>query len=242
MFNFFTILCASFFLISCSEDKNDAQLVFVTSGDYPPFEYVERGELVGFDIDLAKLIAKELGKEAVFEQMPFQSLVNAVKSKKADAAIATLTITPERAQEIDFSVPYYFEKLAVVYRKAEPVQSSAELEKKHISVQMGSTMELWLKNNIKTAQLSCVNTNNQAIESLKSGQVDAALLDGVQAIEFVKNNSSLGFSYVGESTDGYAIALEKNSPLTEKINTIIEQLKQSGELDKLKKKWVTLKE
>ena len=226
-------------LIGCGEEKNDKVLRAVTSGDYPPFEFVEKGELVGFDIDLANLIGKEIGCKVEFEQMPFQALINAVSSGKADIAIATLTLTDERQKKVDFSKPYYFEKMAVVYKKGMPIENIDGLKGKRIAAQLGSTMEIWLKKTAPDVNIVSVNTNNQSIESVKAGQVDAALLDGIQAEEFSKNNKSLAFSHIGESIDGYAIALKKNSDLTPKIDEALESLKKSGEIEKLRKKWMS---
>jgi polar amino acid transport system substrate-binding protein len=225
-------------LIGCGKEKDDTVLRAVTSGDYPPFEFVEKGELVGFDIDLANLIGKQMGCKVEFEQMPFQALINAVSSGKADIAIATLTLTQERQKQVDFSKPYYFEKMAVVYKKDAPIEKIDGLKGKKIATQLGSTMEIWLKKNAQDVDIVSVNTNNQAIESVKSGQVDGALLDGIQAIEFSKNNKLLAFSQVGDSLDGYSIALKKKTDLTPKIDQALEALEKSGEIEKLRKKWM----
>lgn len=228
-------------LIGCGEEKDSTVLRAVTSGDYPPFEFVEKGELVGFDIDLAKLVGKQMGCNIEFEQMPFHALINAVSSGKADIAIATLTFTDEREKQVDFSTPYYYEKMAVVYKKEAPIENIDMLKGKKIAIQLGTTMEIWLKKTAPDVEIVAVNTNNQAIESLKSGQVDAALLDGIQAAEFSKNNKFLDFSHIGDSLDGYAIALKKKSDLTSKVNEALESLKKSGDIEKLQKKWMSKK-
>lgn len=229
----------SFLLLLGCGKEDDTVLRAVTSGDYPPFEFVEKGELVGFDIDLANLIGKNINRKVVFEQMPFHALINAVSTGKADIAIATLTLTEERQKQVDFSKPYYFEKMAVVYKKEMPIKNVDMLKGKKIATQIGSTMEIWLKKTVPEAEIFAVNTNNQAIESVKSGQVDAALLDGIQASEFCKKNMLLAFSQIGESLDGYAIALKRKSTLTFEIDRALEELKKSGDIEKLRKKWAS---
>lgn len=101
--------------------------VFSTSAEYPPFEYIENGEIKGFDIDLAKLIAKELGKEAVFDNMQFSTVLPALNSGQDDVAIATITITEERKKNFDFSIPYYFEGMAAVFDISQPVKEISQL-------------------------------------------------------------------------------------------------------------------
>lgn len=229
-------------LSSCKKETHENVLRFATSPDYPPFESVENGELKGFDIDVAKAIAKHLNKEIEFEQIPFKSIINAVQTGNVDIAISTLTLTKERAEKVDFSDVYYKDKLAVVFKKDAPLASVEQLKEKTIAAQLGSTMEIWIKNHIPSAKIIAVNTNNQAIESLKSGHVDAAILDGIQSIEFCKKSDALHYAYIGESDDGYAMVLQKNSPLTLKINDALLSLQENGTLDHLKNKWINFKQ
>ena len=105
---FLRFITALFLFSGCSENKDENTLKFATSGDYPPFECVDRGVLAGFDVDLAHMVGNKLERPVEFEQMPFQVLVNAVQAEKVDVAIATLTVTDERAKQVDFTNPYYF--------------------------------------------------------------------------------------------------------------------------------------
>ena len=110
------------FLTGCSnnkENKETTTIHFATSAEYPPFEYQEHGVLKGFDIELAKLIAKELGKEAVFDNMQFSSILPALTSGQVDIAISTITITNER-KNFRFTAPYYFEGMAAVFKQETP--------------------------------------------------------------------------------------------------------------------------
>lgn len=225
-------------LSSCSKEKDTGTLHFVTSAEYPPFEYLVQGEPTGFDIDLARLIAKELGKTAVFENLQFSSILPAVSFGQADMAISTITITPERNANLDFSSPYYFESMAVVYKKEQPDNSIAKLAHKKIACQLGTTMELWTKKHISTAQLTTMNNNNQAIEALKAGHVDAVIMDGAQGLVFSKKNPGLSYALIAKSEDGYGIALQKNSSLTWQVNKALKKLQASGEINKLQQKWL----
>ncbi|MFJ1267406.1 substrate-binding periplasmic protein [Legionella lytica] len=218
-------------------EENKKFIHFATSAEYPPFEYNERGEIKGFDIDLGRLIAKQLGKEVVFDSMQFSSILPALSMGQVDAAISTLTITDQRKKNFDFSSPYYFESLAVVYSQEQPINNVAQLANKKIAVQLGSTMEIWLKSNIPNATLLVMDNNNQAIAALKAGHAEAVVVDGAQGASFSQKNPGLSFKVISKSNDGYGVALKKNSPLTHEINKALQRLEQNGELAKLKQKW-----
>lgn len=225
-------------LSGCSEQKSKHQIKFAVSAEYPPFEYYEKGELVGFDIDLAKLIAQELGKECVFENMTFSTILAAIQSGTVDAGISSLEITTERKQNVDFSKPYYTGSLSMVYKKEHPIDDKAKIVGKKIACQMGSTMEIWLKTEVKDAELITMDHNNQEIEALKSDLVDGVLVGSEQAVAFCEKNPGLAHAVISKANKGCGIALPKGSPLTERINQALKSLEVKGELKKLIKKWV----
>ncbi|MDR3441448.1 MAG: ABC transporter substrate-binding protein [Legionella sp.] len=238
-----TMVLAGFtFFISWSyatlPEENKQFIHFAISAEYPPFEYNEKGDIKGFDIDLARLIAKQLGKEAIFDSMQFSGILPAINANLVDVAISTITITEARKKNFDFSKPYYFESLAAVFDQQHPIKDVQQLKGKKIAAQLGSTMELWLKKNVPDAHLLVIDNNNQAIAALKAGQVDLVLVDGAQGAVFSQKNSGLSFAIVSKSDDGYGLVLKKNSPLTLQINQALEALEQNGELGKLKKKWL----
>lgn len=227
-------------LVACDEDKSSSELRFSTCADYPPFEYNHNGNLQGFDIDLARLIAKELGKNAVFDNMQFSTVLPALNANQDDIAIATITVTEERKKNFDFSITYYFETMAAVYPKDYPIYKADDINDKIIAVQLGSVIDLWAHQHYPKNKIITFDNNNQAIEALSAGHVDLVLMDGVQGQEFTKTNTHLAHSIIGKSNEGYALALKKGSPLTPKINQILQKLKAKGELQKLEKQWINL--
>lgn len=232
------LVVSTLLLLGCNEEENAKTLHFATSAEYPPFEYMEHGELKGFDIDLAILIAKELGKKAVFDNMQFSSILPAVSFDQDDMAISTITITPERKINLDFSSPYYFESMAVVFKKEQPINSTKKLKDKKLACQLGTTMEIWAKKHAPTAELISMNNNNQAIEALKAGHVEAVIMDGAQGLVFSKKNPGLAYALIAQSEDGYGIALHKNSPLTLQVNQALKKLQASGAIQKLQQQWL----
>ncbi|WPX96534.1 ABC transporter substrate-binding protein [Candidatus Bandiella euplotis] len=231
------LIATCMLFLGCKEDKVQNVIKFGTSADYPPFEYYDSGKIEGFDIELARLVAKELGKEAIFEDMQFTSILAALQSGSIDAAISTITITQERKQSFDFSESYHKENLAVVYLKEQPIIEKSQLSEKKIACQLGTIMEIWLKKNVPAATVIAVDNNNQAIESLKAGHAEGVFIDGVQAKAFSANNPGLAYQIIAQADEGYGIAVKKESPLLNDINTALKSLADKGELQKLKQKW-----
>ncbi len=227
-------------LSSCDHPQHtpDSHIRFATSADYPPFEYRDKGQFVGFDIALAQAIAKALGKEAVFVDVQFSSILAALDSGIADAGISTITATSERHKSFDFSETYYAEHLSVISKKDRAITDKAQLPGKIVACQLGTTMEIWLRKHANKATIVTVDNNNQAIESLKAGHVDAIVMNEPQAVMFAKNNPNLSQVLIAQSDDGYAIAFRKGSPLREKINQTLNTFKQSGLLETLKNQWI----
>jgi polar amino acid transport system substrate-binding protein len=235
----FTSLLTMLTLCACKPSTESQSLVFATSPEYPPFEYKVNGELRGFDIDLAKLIAKELGKEAIFQEMQFSTILPTLQNGQVDAAISTITVTQERKQNFDFSQIYYTDDIAAIYKENHKIHNQDDLAGKKIGCQLGSTMEIWLKKNGFKDQSIALDNNNQAIEALKANHVSAVLMDGAQAQIFSKKNPNLAYHSIAQSEEGYAIVTQKGSPKLGEINAALESLKKKGEIAKLESKWLT---
>ncbi|ETO93359.1 substrate-binding periplasmic protein [Legionella oakridgensis] len=233
-------VCSLLLIISgCYKEKNKSnELRFSTAAEYPPFEYIEHGNMKGFDIDLAQLIAKELGKKAIFDDLQFSTVLTAVASGQDDAAIATITITNDRKKNFDFSRPYYFESMVAVFKHQAPIKNQQQLAGKKVAAQLGSVMDIWLHQHIASADIITFDSNNQAIEALMSGHVDAVVVDGAQGRAFSQKYPELSYHVLAKADDGYGIALQKNSPLTKQINQALANLIKRGDISKLKKKWL----
>ena len=234
------ILYAFFFLFTTeyAQSNEENKIRFAISADYPPFEYYENSEFKGLDVDIANLVAKSLGKKAVFENMQFSNLLMAINSGHVDAAISTITITEKRQKNFDFSIPYYFDSIAVVFPKKSPITEKAQLNGKKIACQLGTTMEIWSNENTTNSSIIGMNTNMQAIEALKVGHVDIVVMDTPQAIAFSEKNPDLHYLVIGESKDGYGIALKKGSKLKVEIDNVIKSLKKEGKIQEIKDKWL----
>lgn len=216
---------------------NPQRITVGLSADYPPFEFKQGENIVGFDVDLAKAIGKEIGAEIKIQDMSFSSLLSALHQNDVDIIISSVTSTPERKKNFDFSLPYHFDELAILYRTDRPIDEK-NLVGKTIACQIGSAMHTWLNKNTTKTKIVPMDVATQMAEALKAGHVDGVLIDAIQAKEFIKNSKNLAFSVVGRSQEGCSVMTRKGSPLVTKINEAIIKLKQNGTLDNLHKKWI----
>ena len=94
------------------------------------------------------------------------------------------------------------------------------------------------KKYVPTAELISMNNNNQVMEALKAGHVEAVIMDGAQSLVFSQKNPGLSYALIGKSDDGYGIALPKNSPLTAQVNQALKKIQASGAIEKLQHQWL----
>ena len=231
-----SILC-----VSCGEKHDANALTMGCSADYPPFEFRTQGKLVGFDIDIAKLICEKLGYALEVKDMDFSGLIAALNSGRVDFVMSGMTVTEERIKRVDFSQMYYQPKFAIIYRKDNVVDSPQKMKGKKIGVQLGTTMEIFAKEKAKELEdleILSLNRNPELIQELKIGRIDGIVIEESQVAHFAKENSDLSYSVLNDSAgEGYAIAFPKGSDLREKFNKVIDEIKTNGELEVLLNKW-----
>ncbi len=208
-------------LTGCSKNKN--QLVMVTEAGFAPYEYYENGEIVGVDVDIAKEIAKYLDKELVIKDVSFDSIINEVKSGKADFGAAGISYTEERSQEVDFTIDYSISKQVIIVKNS--VNEIDDLNSKKISVQLGSVADSYITENYKNATLVRQKKYLAAIEDLKNDKVDLVIMDELPAREIIKTNK--GLKILGQElfTDKYGMVVKKgNTELLNAINKVLSDL------------------
>ncbi|MDI3547239.1 MAG: polar amino acid transport system substrate-binding protein [Halanaerobiales bacterium] len=209
-----------------------------TSAGFPPFEYVEDGKIVGFDIDLIKAIGELKGFDVEVKDISFDSLIAALKTGNLDIIAAGMTITPEREKVVDFSIPYYSANQAVIVKEGSGKNLTALFGKNDVGVQTGTTGDLWVTENLKdkgilTGRVVHYDTFVLVISDLINGNLDAVVLDTPVAKRFseLKPVEIVAEIITGEQ---YGIAVkEGNSELLQMINEGIEELRASGKMDEL---------
>lgn len=225
----FLILVCVFLLTGCG--KNDDELVMVTEAGFAPYEYYEGGEIVGVDIDIANEIAKELGKKLVIKDIAFDSIVNEVKSGKADFAAAGISYSEERAKEVDFSINYATSKQVVIVNENSDIKDPSEISNKKIAVQLGSIADTYVTKEYQDATITRQKKYLAAIQDLKTNKVDCVVMDELPAKEILKENSGLKILDKELTQDKYGMIVKKgNKELLDSINKVLNRLISEGKI------------
>lgn len=218
--------------------KNDVIRVGVFA-DNPPFGYVDsQGKNQGFDIAIAKHIAKDLlGDENKIEYVVTEAAnrVEFLKSDKVDVVLASFSVTPERKEVVDFAEPYLKASLGVASSQKNPINSVADLENKTLIVNKGSSSDSYFTKNYPKVKLLKFEQNTDAFNALKDGRGDAISQDSTYALAWAAQNPGyvVGIPQIGNE-DFIAPAVRKgNVELLNWLNTEIKQLRKSGEIQKI---------
>lgn len=217
-------------LCGCGRNKNE--LVMVTEAGFAPFEYYENNNIVGVDVEVAKEIANRMGKKLVIKDVAFDSIINEVKSGKADIGAAGISYTEERSKQVDFSNDYFTSKIVVIVKDNENEADFKDLNNKTIAVQLGSTADTYVTNNYKNSTITRQKKYLTAIEDLKNDKVECVVMDELPAKEILQKNSNLKILSNVLSTENYGMVVKKNNKeLMNVVNEVIEELKSSGKID-----------
>lgn len=224
------ILLLGIFLIGgCSKDENT--LVMATEAGFAPYEYYENNEIVGVDVDIAKEIAAAMGKELVIKDVAFDSIINEVKSGKADFGAAGISYSDERAEEVDFTINYTTSKQIVVVKEDSSITND-DLANLKIAVQLGSVGDTYVTQNYPNAQITRQKKYLAAIQDLLTDKVDCVVMDELPAIEILKNNSGLKILDQELFTDSYGMIVKKgNTELLNAINEVLKKLVEEGKIE-----------
>lgn len=211
---------------------------------YPPFEYEENGEYHGIDIDLFTAIAENQGFEFKFDAMDFGGIIPAMEADQLDVAIAGMSITKERKKVVDFSDPYFDAGITLVVKNDNnDIETLEDLKGKTVAVKNGTTGAKFGMDNAKKYGFEIVQFDDSPamFQEVSNGNADA-LLEDYPVIAYAIAKDSLGLKIVGDRLNGdqYGIAVIKgeNEDLLEKINAGLQELRDSGEYDKIIDKYL----
>ena len=221
--------------------KSKGKLVIGTSADYPPYEFHKeidgKDQIVGFDIEIAKQLAKDLGVELEIKDMAFDGLLVALQADKIDMVFAGMTPTDERKQNADFSEIYYTATHRFIVRSGDEtsITKIEDLKGKKIGVQKGSIQEGIAKDNFDAANIKSLDKVTDLVLDLKNNKVDAVLAELPVAQINVQKNQGIAIVDKLEVKDpdgGTAIAMKKNSPeLLAEVNKTIKNLKDQNKIE-----------
>lgn len=218
------------------------ELTFAMEPSYPPFETTnEKGEIIGFDVDVANAICQEIQVTCKFKSETFDSLIPSLKAKRFDAAISAIDITDARAKQVLFSDAYYDSSASYVALKGKATLESA----KNIGVQNGTTFQQYTVAETKQYSPKSYASLQNAILDLKSGRIDIILGDTAVLSDMISKEPEIQF--VGEKVtnkkyfgNGLGIAMHKsNKDLAAQLNKGLAAIKANGEYQKIYDKWMT---
>lgn len=219
-------------------------LVVGTDAAYAPFESQnDKGEIVGFDIEVVQAVAKKAGLEVKFVNTPWEGIFNALNQGDRDLLVSSITITEERKQTMDFSKPYFDAQQLIAVKENSKVAKFDDLKKLKIGVQTGTTgdevvTKLQGKN---SANIKRFESTPLALKELESGGVDAVVADNGVVIHHVANNPGQKFKTVADKSfqpEQYGIAVKKgNTALLAKIDEGLAAIKADGTYDQLYAKY-----
>ncbi len=203
----------------------------------------EKGEIVGFDIDMAKEVAKRLGVSVEFKPVEWDGILLSLKSKDIDVIWNGLTITDERKQQIDFSKPYLENRQIIIVKSGSNIKSKSDLSGKIVGLQLGSSSEKALHSDETIAdslkELRKYSTNAEALLDLKNGRIDAVVADEVLGRYYIQKDPK---AYVILDDDfgkeKYGVGIRKeDSDFKAAIDKALDEIKADGTADKISVKW-----
>ena len=218
------------------EVKKAGKLVVATSPDFPPFENLEGGNVVGIEVDIMELICKELGVEFVIEKINFDAVLTGVQTGKYDCGMSGISVTPKREKNTLFTTPYCLAAQCIVVKTDSTIASKADLTGKKIAVQTGTTAAEFCSG--EGYDLSQYEANQDAKLALTQGKVDAWVVDDLTAAEMCKGDDSVKILDDNMTTEPYAFAFAFGSEdLVAEINKILEKLIADGTIASIFEKY-----
>ena len=216
------------------------KLHMATNAAFPPYEMVaDDGSFEGIDVELAGKIAEKLGLELVVDDMDFGSIITSVQTGKSDIAMAGLTVTDERKQNVDFTDSYATGVQVVIVPEDSGIQTIDDLQGKLIGCQESTTGYIYCSDDYGEDVVTAFPNGANAIQALVSGKVDAVVIDSQPAQEFVKQNDGLKILDTEYVTEDYAIGVSKdNTALRDAVNTALKELTDDGTVQSILDKYI----
>ncbi|MGI2034053.1 transporter substrate-binding domain-containing protein [Rhizobium panacihumi] len=222
---------------------DDSILRIGTEGAYPPFNFVdEKGQLSGFDVDIAKALCKEMAVECQFVAVPWVTIIDDLESGKFDLMVASMAYTSERAQRIAFSDPYYRSHAVFVGDAKKFLDIRPEtLAGARIAAGAG-TMQADYLQKIYAAKNTILITKDQpeAQTALQEGKVDLILADAIELMSFLDSNQEARFDFIGDpvtndllQSTSHITARKGDTALLENVNAALKRIRLNGVYDRV---------
>lgn len=209
---------------------------------YKPYQFTKDGKIVGFDVDLVDLVAKDLGVEQKILDTPFEGIESGedFNTNRCDIAAAGITIKDDRKKVMDFSDPYFDVTQSLLVKKGSGIDGLEKLKGKKVGAQPETTGEDYAKQNEKKYGYQVVQFEDFGLltTAVRTGQVAASVADSGVLYDYVKDNpdTEVGAEYDLDEQLGMAVK-KGNKPLLDKVNKALADAREDGTYAKLYKKW-----
>jgi polar amino acid transport system substrate-binding protein len=221
------------------------KIVIASEGAYPPFNSLETdGTLTGFDIDIARALCEEMKAECELVTNDWDGMIPALQSKKFDAIIASMSITPERLQQVDFSKKYYNTGPAIAVPKDSEITDVDGLKGKTLGAQTSTTHANYAEKHMAGSDLKLYPTADEYKLDIQNGRIDGVIDDVVVLSEWVKSEEGACCKIltplpidVEINGEGAGIAVRKGDPLADKFTTAIAAIRQNGKYKEINDKY-----
>jgi hypothetical protein len=214
-------------------------LIMCTNAEFPPYEFHNGNEIVGIDVEICNAIAEKLGLKLEIEDIAFDAIIPEIVSGKADLGAAGMTVTEDRKQNVDFSDSYAHATQVIIIREDSDIAGPDDLKGKLVGVQQGTTGDLYVSADLGDDAVERYSKGMEAVQALTQSKVDAVIIDGETAKQYVKEVPGLRILDESYTDEEYAIAVQKgNTQLLDAINTAIGELKKNGTFDKIVEKYI----
>jgi ABC-type amino acid transport substrate-binding protein len=209
--------------------------------DVPPFGFQnpQNDSIEGFDVDMGKAVAEELGVEPKFIEAISDNRIPFLQDGTADLILSTMTINAERTQEIDFSDPYYVASGRILAKTDSPIKGLEDLAGKRVCTALGSTYEETIREQAPKADLQLVDSYSECLELIQNGAVDAVSTDDVILTGMIIQDDTLHLVGDELTTEPYGAGMKKGeTEMVEFVNGVFEEMKQDGRWQEIYDEWV----
>jgi len=229
---------------SLKEIKQKGEFVVGLDDSFPPMGFKDdKGQIVGFDIDLANEAAKRMGVKAVFKPVEWDGVLLSLNNKDIDVIWNGLTITKERQQQIDFSKVYLQNKQILVVKNDSTIKGKKDLSGKIVGIQLGSSSEAALTSDKETSntlkEIRKYSNNTEALMDLSQGRTDAVVVDEVVGRYYISKKAGM-YKVLDEDfgKEDYGVGIRKSDKsFKEELDKTLDAMKADGTADKISQKW-----
>ncbi|MGH4138897.1 amino acid ABC transporter substrate-binding protein [Clostridium sp.] len=229
---------------SLKDIQEKKELVIGLDDNFPPMGFRDKaGEIVGFDIDMAKEVGKRMGIKITFKPVEWDGVILSLNNKDIDAIWNGLTITDKRKEQIAFSSAYLQNKQIIIVKTKSNISSKIDLKGKTVGLQMGSSSESALSSDSALSdslkEVKKYSNNTEALLDLNADRIDAVIVDEVVG-RYYTNLKPGDYKVLDENlgVEDYGIGMRKtDAKLTAEIDKFLEEMKSDGTSDAISQKW-----